>query len=412
MPLEETAAGNAFRRGRLSNAFTNSLYACAPYRGCGHGCRYCDGRAERYYVEGDFAQDVQARINLPAALQTALLKERECSVEGRRCMLSIGSGVTDVYQAAEARQRLTQRCAGILAGFVEGDVSTVSQQRAVPPYPVVLLTKSALVKRDLALWSMVNQRAGFILFLSITPLSKDARARFEPGASPMELRWRTAEAFIQAGIPVGILAMPLLPGVSDNEAGLRSLYERANAIGVSMVMPGGLTLRPGRQKDCYLESLAAHNPALLEHYQHLYAENRPSGASVKAEQIRLYGMFAAVRKDFPLPFLLPHAVYGRMLPAYETLHILFMHMKELYSERGIATGPLVRASSRYAGWLQETRSYFRRHRSLPDYYIDEQFKQMLAGNALEQLLDNAKLSGFVRALAQEGAVFDYPTLRI
>ena len=95
----EIEAKSGLSRARLPDAFLVSLYrALAPYRGCGHGCAYCDGRAERYYVDGDFERDIAVRRNLPERVALDVAASREY---GAVC---IGSGVTDVYQPAERGQ--------------------------------------------------------------------------------------------------------------------------------------------------------------------------------------------------------------------------------------------------------------------------------------------------------------------
>jgi DNA repair photolyase len=397
------------KRGSLSDYFTNSLYSCASYRGCGHGCRYCDGRAEKYYVEGDFEKDLEVRRGLPEALAAALAKERERSLDGRRCLVSVGSGVTDVYQPLERKEQLTRRCAAVFAS----DAGTAGiPDLQVPPYPVLLLTKSSLILRDIDLWKKVHSRTGFILLLSITPLEESLRKELEPSAPPMEERRRTAEEFCKAGIPVGILAMPLLPGLSDSGEALHSLYAWAAETGVAFVMPGGLTLRPGRQKSLYLETLARLNrPELLQKYEVMYRENRASGAPTRKATGALHDSISSIIRETGMPFLLPHRIYRTMVPDYEALHILFSHMRELYRFRGIETAPLVRASDRYGAWLKEQRTTLRRRRSLAGDWIDLAFRELLRTNALEELLDNCKLAAFTREIT-EGGVFDYSALKI
>ena len=235
----------------------------------------------------------------------------------------------------------------------------------------------------------------------------------------MAERGETAEAFIQAGIPVGILAMPLLPLLTDSVKALQGLYDRAERTGVSFVMPGGLTLRPGRQKEFYLDgirSLDEHlfplkGEAVLEEYQFLYGENRSSGAARRSYSTELFARIGPIMRERAMPFLLPHRLYRSMVPGYEALHILFSHMKELYRAAGVETGPLNSASERYAQWLKEERSVMRRRRSLSGEWIDFRFRELFRTGELEKLLQNRKLSAFCRQI-QEGAQFDYPSLSL
>ena len=94
----------AIRREQLADPFTISMYRFSPYHACEHGCSYCDGRAEKYYVDGVFDRDIIIRENEPELLELELPKLRE------RAPIGIGSGVTDVYQPVEVNERLMRRC--------------------------------------------------------------------------------------------------------------------------------------------------------------------------------------------------------------------------------------------------------------------------------------------------------------
>ena len=134
---------------------------------CQHGCLYCDGRAEKYYVEGEFDRDIIIRSNLPEVLERELPKLRE------KGFVSIGSGVSDAYQPVEEQEKLMQKCAEILVQH---------------PFPVTVLTKSALILRDIDLWTKVHERSGFMLVVSLAFADDELRSTFEPGAGTIEQR--------------------------------------------------------------------------------------------------------------------------------------------------------------------------------------------------------------------------------
>lgn len=385
------ASRRALRRGDFPDNFTRSLYGLAPYRGCAHGCRYCDGRSEKYYVEGDFEGDIAVRDWLPGLLASELPTLREPG------MVAIGSGTTDPYQPVEADMRIVGRCAELLA-----DVGT----------PVTVMTKSDLVLRDLDAWRRVNERSLFVLLVSITTLREDVRAAFEPGASPVPARLAAMRAFKAAGCAVGALAMPFLPGITDDEAGIRALYEELAAVGVDFVLPGGLTLRPGRQKDLFLDTLGRERPDLLEATRRIYREDRPSGRPVREAEEVLRRALATARRDVPLPFLLPHRIYSRALPRYDAFRVLLRDMVELYTDRGVDIRPLRSSADRYDAWLIGLRRVFRRKRSLPGSWLSDRFEEAVQDGELDRVLDNRRLSGFARAVLREGAILDYQTLRL
>lgn len=397
MPIQHTNPPRALLRGDLPDSFTRALYKIAPYRGCAHGCRYCDGRAERYFVQGDFEKDIQVRDSIPAALMAELPALRE---EG---MVVFGSGTTDPYQPCEAGESITGRAAAILA----------SPPRGSPRLAACVLTKSALVERDLDSWSRANASgAGFMLLMSITSVDEALREAMEPGASSFADRFRALARFKAAGCTTGILAMPLLPGLSDSEDSIGKLYEAARGIGVDFIMPGGLTLRPGRQKELYLHTLEKWRPELLDSTLALYAEERTSGSPNRGYLTGLNQRISKIRKGFRLPFLLQHRMLARLLPSHDSFRILLRDMVELYRERGVDTRPLVQAAGRYDDWLIGLRRHFRRHRTLPRAWLPERFANGVDDGELDRILANPKLAAFARDVLFTGARLDYLTLEL
>jgi DNA repair photolyase len=377
----------------LPDNFTRSLYKIAPYRGCAHGCRYCDGRAERYYVEGDFERDVEIRRDIPARLASELPAVRE------RGMVAFGSGVTDPYQPLEARESITGACARLLA----------DSPRALP---VLVMTKSSLALRDLTLWRRVNDHSGFVLLVSLTNLNEGLRTVMEPGASSFAARLETIRAFKAAGCAVGVLAMPFLPGLSDGVESIHALYVACADADVDFVMPGGLTLRPGRQKEFYMRALAEYRPDLVKPTLELYREERVSGAPLAAASREIIDKVAHVRREFAMPYLLPHKVFARFLPTHDAQRLLFRDMLELYAERGIDTAALAKSAGAFDAWLLGLRRAFRRKRSLPDTWLEERFDAAVKDGELDLVLDNQRLSRFTSAVVREGARLDYSSLKL
>jgi DNA repair photolyase len=124
-------------RSDLAEPFIPSKARFSPYRACEHACKYCDGRAEKYYVEGNFERDVVIRRNLPHLLHQELEKLREPTI------VSIGSGVSDPYQPAEQDEMLMAKSAAILESM---------------SIPATILTKSSLPLLDLEIWSSLNRK--------------------------------------------------------------------------------------------------------------------------------------------------------------------------------------------------------------------------------------------------------------
>ena len=380
----------AVKKSTLVEPFLCCRYSFCPYMACGHGCAYCDGRAEKYWVEGNYERDIVVRTNLAGLLGSELSRLRE------RAPVAVGSGISDAYQPIEETQRLMRDCA---------------QELAAANLPVTVLTKSALVRRDIDLWERIHRRSTFILNLSIATLDEQVRRTFEPGASSIEERLQTIREFSQKGIPVGVMAMPLLPLIGDSEADIRSLVQELSALGVAFVMAGGLTLRPGRQKDFFMARLEAAHPALVPEYERIYGEQRPSSAPLRSYSDDLAARIARVLQEAGMPALLPHALFRGRLPIYDEVHLLLQHMTELYAARGIRVASLKSSARRYGDWLAARKAVFNRRRSIRQQDLEEDAR-MLFFQGADDVLGNEKLAAFLRSVVVDRKLLDYRSLTL
>ncbi len=386
----EREVKGALRRAPLAEPFFASRYSFSPYMACGHGCAYCDGRAERYWVEGEFDRDIVVRTNIAERLDHDLARARE------RASVSIGSGISDAYQPVEERLGLMRKTAEVVLRH---------------GFPASVLTKSSTALRDLDLWRDVNASAGFTLSVSLVFADDDERAIFEPGASSVEDRVAVLRAFKEAGCGVGVYAMPLLPWIADSSEALGRLLDLCREAGVDFVIPGGLTLRPGRQKDFFFERLATSHPDLLPRYRELYGEDRPSGACRPAYGRQVAGRFARAVEAAGIATRIPHRLFHGRLPVYDELHVLLCHMVDLYGGRGRDTGRLEVAVGRYRTWLAARKREFNRRRTLTQEALEEELRALLSTGLAADLIGNARLAGFLRDVAIDGRIFDYVTLR-
>jgi DNA repair photolyase len=381
----------ALRRRDLVDSYFVGKFGVSPYQACAHGCTYCDGRAERYFIEGEFDRDIVVRSNIATVLERDLRGQRE------RGIVFIGSGVSDAYQPPEAEAGLMRSCARILA------------DRALP---ATVLTKSRLALRDLDLWTEVNRKAGFVFMVSLMTLDDDLRRVFEPHAGTIDERLEALVAFKAQGCATGVAAMPFLPGLSDSDEQIRALAARLGAIGVDFVLPGGLTLRPGRQKQFFLETLRSFRPDLLPLYERLYAEDRSSGAPVCAYGNDVHRRAIAAFQEAGLPIRMPHAIYHGRLPLYDEVYVLLQHMADLYAAQNRPVRRLRDAHARYADWLLARKKVFNRRRSLRSGAIEWELTEMARSGGLAKLLGNDKLGEFLRSVLLEGKIFNYQRLEL
>ena len=377
------------KRSNLSGTFVVGKYRFSPYHACEHGCAYCDGRAERYYVEGDFARDIVVRENAPDLLEREIAKLRE------RGWITLGSGVTDVYQPVEKTQLLTRKCAEILrhTGF-----------------PITIMTKSDLLLRDLDIWSDIASSAGCLIIVSLTFADDSIRRPFEPAAASVEDRLKLLVAAKSAGCYTGVLAMPLIPYITDTEEHLSRLYERLLKVEPDFIMPAGLTLRPGRQKRHFLETIESFDPGLVAPISEIYREERPSGMSTHLYRKDLQSKInrAIIRSN--KSFLVPHHVYAPRLHRYDALSVLLSHMDELYSLRGIDTNRLQDARKRFVTWIEEKKAPYNRRPSTRFEDLDREVANAFASGELESVIANPRLYNFCSGIVLDRKPFDYDSV--
>lgn len=171
-----------------------------PYRGCEHGCSYCYARPTHEYLGLSAGLDFETKI-LVKHEAPALLRKALTAPGWRVTPLAIG-GVTDPYQPAERSLRLTRGCLEVLAEF---------------RHPVSIVTKNRLVVRDVDLLSMLARERATAVYLSITTLDATLARVLEPRTSPPFRRLQAVEELTNAGVPVGVMVAPIIPGLNDHE---------------------------------------------------------------------------------------------------------------------------------------------------------------------------------------------------
>lgn len=172
--------------------------AINPYRGCEHGCSYCYARPTHAYLGHspglDFETKLTAKVNAVEALRAELAKPSH-----RVSPINLGSA-TDIYQPIERQWRLTR---GLLELLLE------------TRHPLTLVTKNALVERDIDLLAALAERNLVMVYVSITTLDADMARTLEPRASAPWRRLQAVRALTAAGVPVGVLAAPMIPFIND-----------------------------------------------------------------------------------------------------------------------------------------------------------------------------------------------------
>jgi DNA repair photolyase len=171
-----------------------------PYRGCEHGCAYCFARPTHEYLGFsaglDFESKIMVKENAPELL------EAELSSPSWKPQVVAMSGVTDPYQPIERKLQITRRCLQVLAKFRN---------------PVGIITKNALVTRDIDVLSELAAHNAVAVNISITSLDRNLQRILEPRTSPPQARLDAVAKLRRAGIPVGVMVAPIIPALNEHE---------------------------------------------------------------------------------------------------------------------------------------------------------------------------------------------------
>lgn len=185
---------------KVDSVDVNMFYSMNPYQGCEHGCIYCYARNSHEYwgysAGLDFERNIIVKKNAPELLRRFLMKP------GWECKPISISGNTDCYQPAEHRYRITRRLLEICNEFNQ---------------PVGIITKNSAVLRDKDLLAQMASRRLASVIVSITSLDEDLRRVMEPRTTTAQQRLRVIRELSAAGVRVGVMAAPLIPGLNDHE---------------------------------------------------------------------------------------------------------------------------------------------------------------------------------------------------
>lgn len=228
-----------------------------PYRGCEHGCVYCFARPSHAFLDLSPGLDFETRIFFKD--QAARLLDKELRKPKYKCApMALGVN-TDCYQPAERDLKITRSILEVLNAF---------------NHPVSIITKSAGILRDLDILQAMAARNLVHVMISVTTLDRDLARQMEPRASAPSRRLKTMRALNDAGVPTGVLAAPMIPGLNDSE--LENILLAARDAGA--VQAGYILLRlPFELKEIFEDWLQVHYPGRAKHVLSLIRQCR-SGA--------------------------------------------------------------------------------------------------------------------------------------
>ena len=235
---------------RAGSGWFGTDYNMNIYRGCCHGCIYCDSRSECYHVE-NFDQ-VCAKENADRLIETELRTKRKQGI-------IITGAMSDPYNPLEKKYQLTRKALQSMERYGFG---------------VVINTKSDLVLRDIGLLQKISVKSPVLVNLTITTANDTLCRKIEPKVIPSSTRFAALRTLSQAGIMTGVLLMPVLPFLNDSEENILEIVRRAKAAGVSCVYAGeaygfGVTLRQN-QRDYFYQQLDCLFPGMKQKYREVF----------------------------------------------------------------------------------------------------------------------------------------------
>jgi len=218
------------------------------YRGCSHGCIYCDSRSKCYAMDHDF-EDIEVKSNAVELLEEALRKKRN------KCMIGTGS-MSDPYIPLEMSLQHTRQCLELIANHGFG---------------LSIQTKSDRILRDLDLFVRINEKAKCVVQLTLTTYDEDLCKILEPYVSTTHRRFEVLKTMRDHKIPTIVWMGPILPFINDTEENIRGLLRyciEAKVYGV-LFFGAGVTLREG-DREYYYQKLDEHFPGLRDKYEKKY----------------------------------------------------------------------------------------------------------------------------------------------
>ena len=223
----------------------SGYYGMNVYRGCTHGCIYCDSRSSCYQFTHLF-EDVEVKQNAPELLEKELKSKR------RKCMIGTGS-MSDPYMHCEEKRFLTRKCLEIILKYGFG---------------AAVLTKSDRILRDIDLLDEINRSAKCVVQMTLTTYDDNLCRIVEPNVCNTKRRIQVLEEMRERGIPTVVWLTPILPFLNDTEENIAAILEECVRVGVKGIVcyNMGLTLRDG-DREYYYAALDKYFPGMKEKYR-------------------------------------------------------------------------------------------------------------------------------------------------
>lgn len=256
------------------DSWFHSNHSMNIYRGCQFACAYCDGMSEYYHVD-NYTTHIRVKENAPELLRKELKKlgyvEQPRSLldftdssgaERRKPIIGVSGGVSDSYQQAEKEYKVTRKVLEVLLEY---------------RLPVFLLTKSDLVLRDIELLKEINEAAHANVSFSVAFSDEETKSKIEPYSASIAERLDALKLLRNEGIHGGVMGLPIVPYIGDSLDSMRNLVRMVRDAKAEYIILGGMTLKPGRQKNYFYGVVKRHFSDKLAGIRALYSDDNRYG---------------------------------------------------------------------------------------------------------------------------------------
>ena len=287
MRYECVKARSLLSKPHVADSWFHMNRSLNAYRGCEHGCVYCDGNSEYYHVD-NFYSHIRVKENAAEVLRKELKKlgftsrteletetlwsflddedaKRIAEKVPRRLVIGACGGVSDGFQQAEREHKVTFKILETLLDY---------------GMPVFILTKSDLVLEYMDLLKEIHERAFANVVFTITCANDEVQKVFEPNASTTSERFDALKKIRKSGLYGGVMATPIIPTIGDNVENMMSLAKATKSANGEFIQFGGMTLKPGRQKEYFMRVINRRYPDNYDTMARIYENNNTYGQPI------------------------------------------------------------------------------------------------------------------------------------
>jgi DNA repair photolyase len=260
-------------------------------------------------VEGEFGEDITVKVNAIEVLSRELDPKRK-RTPFKRSFIMVGGGVGDSYGPIEEKYQLTRKTLHLVYEH---------------NFPVHLLTKSTLIKRDIDILKKINEQSRVVVSFSFSSVDDKISAIFEPGVPSPGERLKTLAFFKKEGIACGMFLLPVIPFITDTPKLMEESVGKAVDIGLDFIIFGGMTLKKGRQKDYFFNVLEKYYPHLVGEYENIYTGSKWGNATGEYYS-SINQTFNKIAKKYKIPKRIPPLLYRDILSENDLVIVMLEHI--------------------------------------------------------------------------------------